>query len=146
MTTQPHGGGFHESFARPAHPGPSSRSFGLTFAALFLVIGLFPLVHGGDVRVWSLVVAGALAVCGAVIPSVLDLPNRLWLRLGRVINRVVGPVVLGLFFYGLLTPLAALMRAAGRDPLKRKRTEGADTYFSDRSRSGATAGSLRDQY
>lgn len=146
MATGAQGGAFHESFARPVHPGPSSRSFGLTFAVLFLVIGLLPLVHGGDVRIWSLAVAGTLAAAGAVFPSLLNVPNRLWLRLGRVLNRVLGPLFLGVFFYGLLTPLAAILRAAGRDPLKRRRHESTETYFSDRSVSAPLRGSLRNQY
>lgn len=137
-------GAFHESFRRAEHPGPSSRSFGLTFAALFLVLGLLPLARGGDVRVWSLALAGALAAVGLVVPVLLDVPNRLWLRLGRAINRVIGPAVLGLFFYGVLTPLAALLRRAGRDPLKRRRPDDVETYFVDRETSSSA--SLRNQY
>jgi len=146
MRTKSPGGAFHESFTRVEHPGPSSRSFGLTFAALFLVLGLFPLLFGDDVRVWSLALSGALAAAGLVVPTLLDIPNRLWMRLGRAINRVVGPVVLGLFFYGLLTPLAAILRVAGRDPLKRKRPDNVDTYFVERSTSSSTSASLRNQY
>jgi Saxitoxin biosynthesis operon protein SxtJ len=126
-------GAFHETFTRAAHPGPSSRSFGLTFAVLFLVLGLLPLLFGDDVRLWALGLAAGLAVVGLVAPALLDIPNRLWLRLGRAINRVVGPAVLGLFFYGLFTPLAAVLRMFGRDPLKRRRPQDVDSYFVDRS-------------
>ena len=138
-------GAFHESLARDEHPGPSSRSFGLTFAGVFVALGLLPLLRGDDVRVWSLALAGALGATGLAKPSLLDIPNRLWMRLGRVINRFIGPLILGLFFYGLLTPLAAILRAAGRDPLHRKRREGATTYFVERT-TPATPPSLRNQY
>ena len=137
-------GAFHESFLRVEARGPSNRSFGLSFAALFLALGLLPLLFGRDVRIWSLALAGALAVVGLFAPPLLGLPNRLWLRLGRALNRVIGPVILGAFFYGVLTPLAAILRRAGRDPLKRKLSPDAVTYFSDRS--GSLSGSLRDQY
>lgn len=143
--TGPSRGAYHESFARPEAAGPSNRNFGLTFAALFLVLGLLPLLFGDEVRIWALAVAGGLAAVGLVLPAALALPNRLWLRLGRALNRIIGPLILGLFYYGLLTPVAAVRRRFGKDPLRLRRAGAEATYFTDRV-SAADRDSLRNQY
>ena len=66
----------HVSFDAPR--GSSDRNFGLTFAIFFLVLGLWPVVRGNSIRVWSLIVAALLLAVAFFSPHFFAVPNRLW--------------------------------------------------------------------
>ena len=107
----------------------SERSFGAVFAAVFLIVALFPLVGGGDIRIWALAVAGAFAIAALAAPNVLRPLNRLWFRLGLVLNKIVSPIVMGIIFFLTVTPIGLVRRALNSDPLKQKIDPDAETYW-----------------
>jgi predicted membrane metal-binding protein len=110
-------------------PESSDRSFGFVFAAVFCIVGCWPLVHGEPLRWWTLVVAPPFAVLALVRPQVLHLLNRLWLAFGRLLHRIVSPLVMGLLFFAAGTPTAWLMRLCGRDVLSLKRQVELKSYW-----------------
>jgi hypothetical protein len=137
----------HESFDREeAVRGSSERSFGLIFAAVFLVIAAFPLAFGGGVRLWSLGVAALFALAALAAPRVLAPLNRVWLKFGLVLHRVVSPIVLGIMFFLVITPIGLLMRALGKDPLRLRFDRGAATYWIPREPPGPPPDSFTDQF
>jgi len=95
--------------AQLAESEPSDRSFGFLVAAGLLILGFR--------HRWLLVPAAALASLAALFPSTLRRPKRAWLFLGFLMSLVVNPLVLGLLFFFVITPVGLLMRAIGRDPL-----------------------------
>ena len=80
-------------------PESSDRSFGLVFAAVFSIIAGWPLVHWQSPRWWGLVVATAFAVVALVRPQLLHPLNRVWLALGRLLHKIVSPLVMGAVFF-----------------------------------------------
>lgn len=137
----------HESFDRDeAVGGSSDRSFGLVFAVVFLVIALVPWAFGGKFRVWSLGVAAAFGVVAFAAPGILAPLNRLWLRFGQLLHRIVSPLVLGIMFFLVITPIGLLMRALGKDPLRRRFDRGAPTYWIPREPPGPAPDSFSDQF
>jgi Saxitoxin biosynthesis operon protein SxtJ len=113
--------------------GPSNRSFGLVFAAIFLAAGAWPLVRGADPRVWALGVAAAFLIAALLRPALLAPLNRTWLRLGLAMHRVVNPVVMAVLFYGVLTPFALVLRLGGKRFGAASRPDpNASTYWIDR--------------
>ena len=126
--------------------GSSDRSFGIVFAVVFLLIGLWPLLDGGAVRWWSLAVAFVFAVLAAVRPSVLAPVNRLWLRLGLLLNRIVSPLVMAVLFYLIITPFGFFMRLTGKDPLRLKYDPGARSYWITREPPGPSPETITNQY
>jgi hypothetical protein len=137
----------HEDFSRDQEIKPSSnRSFGWVVVAGFLLIGLWPLVSGSSVRWWSLIVSGLFAIVTLAAPALLTIPNRLWLRFGLLLHRIVSPVVLAIMFYGVVTPMGALMRAFGKDSLRLRRNGSADTYWIKRDPPGPKPDSLPNQF
>jgi amino acid transporter len=46
--------------------------------------------------------------------------NKLWMRFGLLLGMIVSPIVLGIIFFGLFTPIATLMRLGRRDELRLK--------------------------
>jgi predicted membrane metal-binding protein len=137
----------HESYERRDDiKGSSERSFGIVFAVVFALIGLWPLAFGRDPRLWSLAVGAAFLVCAFVLPSLLAPLNRLWLRFGLLLHRIVSPLVLGIMFYLVITPTGLLMRAVGKDPLRLKLDRNLATYWIERVPPGPPPESFKDQF
>ena len=137
----------HEDFSKTHEVKTSSdRAFGGVFTTVFLIIGLWPLVHGSPLRWWSLAVAGAILLTTLVAPALLALPNRLWARFGILLNRIVSPVVLALLFYLAVTPMALLMRLFGKDPMRLRPLEKGESYWIKREPPGPKPESLRNQF
>lgn len=124
----------------------NNRSFGWVFISVFALLGLFPLVHGAAPRWWALVSAGALLSVTLVVPGVLATPRRLWLRFGELMNHVTNPLILGLLFYGVVTPIGLIMRWAGRDALRLRPGKLATTYWVTREPPGPAPDSMKHQF
>lgn len=126
----------HEDFGREVERrGPSNRNFGLVFTAAFLLYGLWPLRHGRPVRLVGLVLSAAVLCVALIRPALLELPNRLWTKLGDLLGRVVNPVVTALLFYLVFTPAAVALRWMGKDIMGLAIDRRAATYWIPRAAS-----------
>ncbi len=125
---------------------PSDRSFGLTFAAVFSLIGAWAWWRGAGWWHWPLLGAAGFATLAFVLPALLHPLNMLWMRLGALLNRIVSPIVLGTIYFLLLTPIAAFMRARGRDVLQRRFDRTLPTYWVRRDPPGPKAENFPRQF
>lgn len=107
----------------------SERQFGVVFVVVFLLIGLFPLLHDGQPRWWSLGLAVATALVTALRPGLLHVFNKLWFRLGLLLHKIFNPVIMGLIFYLAVTPTALAMKVFGKDPMTRRWDKSAESYW-----------------
>lgn len=136
----------HEDFSREETVvGPSDRSFGLTFAAVFSIVGLWPLPGRGEVRVWALAVAGAFLLAALLVPTVLAPLNRLWMRFGLVLHKIMTPVILGVIFFLVVLPTGLLMRLLGKRPLHLHPDRASASYWVRREGSLEPA-SMKNQF
>src|SRR5262245_51653457 len=137
----------HEDFSR-AEPARASsdRSFGLVVGSALFVIGLAPVIRAGAPRWWAVVAGGILLVLACVHPALLHGANLLWTRLGLLLNRVVSPIVIGLLFFFVFTPLGLLLRLFGKDPLRLRFDRTADTYWIKRDPPGPAPDSMANQF
>src|SRR5262245_46605349 len=101
---------------QPAKPG-SDRSFGLVFTAFFTIVALLPLWRSGEVRLWALAVAVAFLLPAWLRPRLLAPLNKLWMRFGLLLNRIVSPVMLLLIYVVAVLPTGLALRLFGKDPL-----------------------------
>jgi len=137
----------HETFVRAEETKlPSNRSFGLVFTAVFLIIGLLPLVSRHTVRAWALIISGVFLAVTLAAPNVLTPLNRLWLRFGLFLHKIVSPVVLGVIFFLAVTPTGLLMRWFKKDILRLRFDPAADTYWIKRDPPGPEPKSLVNQF
>ena len=128
----------------------SEKSFGLVFAAVFIIIALFPVLGTSDqetsVRLWALIVAALFAVIAMTKPQLLAPLNNLWFRFGLLLHRIVNPLVMGLLFFLTVTPIGLLMRMLGKVPLKLKFEKDADSYWIARNPPGPAPDSMKRQF
>ena len=103
---------------------PSNKKFGLFFVFIFLTAsGYFHLKGALEPRAVCLGIAAGL-LCITLIKEQLLLPlNKLWLRFGVIIGMIISPIVLGLIFFLLITPMALLMKLFRRDELRLRMEE-----------------------
>jgi hypothetical protein len=106
------------------------RTFGLMVGGLFALIGLWPAVlRREELRLWPLVMAVLLVVPALVLPWSLGPVYRLWMRLGHVLGWINTKILLGVIFYGVVTPMGLVRRLVlGKDALQRRFDPQADTY------------------
>ena len=132
-----------------AKPG-SDRAFGLVFAGVFLLVALWPLFDRasphGSIRTWAMAVAAVFALCAWLAPQVLAPLNRLWFRFGELLHRIVSPIALGVIFFGVVTPYAAVMRLFGRDELLLRKSSARPSYWVRREPPGPPPDSFRNQF
>ena len=127
--------------------GPSDRRFGLLIGlalAAVAIRGYFR--HWGPGLVVGLLALGAIFLLFAwLAPRRLAPLTTAWMRFGEILGRFVSPVVLGVIFFGIITPVAAATRMFGRDELRLKRTT-EKSYWIDRRPPGPAGASFRKQF
>jgi len=110
---------------------PSNRKFGFFFTFVFAVAAAY--FHNSANMTWAYIFIAASLIF-LVITLVKDevlLPlNKLWMRLGLLLGMIVSPIVLGIIFFGLFTPIAFFMRLSGRDELRLKFSKKASHWIS----------------
>ena len=124
----------------------SDRSFGIVFAAAFVLLATWPLLYGRSPRIWFLFVALVFALLGMYAPWVLRPVNVFWTYLGGLLHRVATPIVMGLVFYLVLAPIAFIMRSIGKDPLFLNRDRDSKTYWIERRPIGPDPRTMTRQF
>lgn len=138
---------FHEDFGReaPAKAG-SERAFGFVFAAVFAIIGLWPLLAGAAPRLWALGVAAVFLLAALLFPKALGPLNRLWFKFGLLLHRIVSPLVMGFLFFVTVTPVALIVRLCGKDVLNLRFQREAKSYWIERTPPGPAPDTMRRQF
>jgi Saxitoxin biosynthesis operon protein SxtJ len=105
------------------------RSFGFTVGGIFALFGFWPLVfRGEDARWWAPVLAGCLLIPAVVFPKALFWPYKGWMAVGHVLAWINTRIILGVVFYVIVTPIGALRRWLGKDPMGRQLRSDLDSY------------------
>ena len=110
---------------------PSNKKFGFFITFIFAAAAAY--FYNSENMKWSFVFV-AVSFIFLVITMIRDallLPlNKLWMRFGFLLGRIISPFVLGVIFFGLFTPIATLMRLSGRDELRLKLSNKSSHWIS----------------
>lgn len=134
------------SVARGPEPESSDRSFGFVFAAVFAIVGCLPLLHLAAPRWWALGIALAFGLAAVLWPQILHPLNRAWLALGRLLHRVVSPLLMGAIFFIVVTPIAWFMRLRGKDVLSLARHRDLSSYWITREPQPPASETMKRQF
>lgn len=123
-------GDWHESLHEEASPaGSSDRAFGLWFGALAAAAALLAAWKGRESALGWGAVAALFVATAFLAPALLGPLNRGWHHLGLLLSRLTTPIVMGVLFFVVLTPVGVIMRGFGKDPLRLRFDRGASSYW-----------------
>jgi hypothetical protein len=105
-------------------------TFGIIFFLLFLIIGFYPLKSDGVIRIWSVFFSLVFLIITIIRPNLLTFLNKLWIKFGILLGTIISPIVMGLVFFIVVTPIGILVRVLKKDVMGLKR--GASSYWINR--------------
>ena len=98
----------------------SNRGFGIVFFVVFLLIAIYPLLKGSDLRIWSLIISFIFLALGLTKSNLLTPLNILWFKFGLFLGKIISPLIMGFIFFAVVTPIGIIMRLLGKDLLNLK--------------------------
>ena len=106
----------------------SNRSFGVVFSIVFLIIALYPLLNSDNIRTWSIILSLVFLIFGLLNSNILSPLNRIWFKFGIILGGIVSPIVMGLVFFFVVTPISIILRLLKKDTLNLKKNDSM-TYW-----------------
>jgi len=116
----------------------SNRNFGLVFFFIFLVVSIWPLTHNESPRIWSAIISLAFLILVLTRSILLTPLNRLWTKFGIILGYIIAPIVMGVVFFLVVTPIGLVMKIIGKDLLSIKYDKKKETYWVKRDKPTST--------
>ena len=98
----------------------SNRSFGVVFFIVFLLIALYPLLNNNEVRLWFLIISGLFLILGILNSKILSPLNKIWFKFGLLLGKIISPIIMGVIFFLVVTPIGFIMKLLGKDLINLK--------------------------
>ena len=120
----------------------SNRSFGIVFFIVFLLIALYPLSYSGEIRVWLAIISLIFLVLGLLNSKILAPLNKLWFKFGIFLGKIISPLIMGIIFFLVVTPIGLVMRIFGKDLLNLKYNKN-QSYWTEKN---GTKSKMKNQF
>ena len=101
----------------------SNKSFGVVFFIVFFLFGIWPALKGNDVRYWSILLSLIFLILGLLNSKLLSPLNRLWFKFGIILGNFIAPIIMGLVFFLVVTPIGLIMKLLGKDLINLKKNK-----------------------
>ena len=115
----------------------NNKSFGILFFIVFILVSIWPLKNGEDLRIWSLLISLVFLFLGLINSKILTPLKSVWIKLGYFLGNIISPVVMGIIYFLVLTPTGLIMRLLGKDILKLNKNK-LNTYWEKKSKNQST--------
>jgi len=99
----------------------SNKSFGVVFFIVFFLFGIWPALKGNDIRYWSISLSLIFLILGLLNSKLLSPLNRLWFKFGIILGNFIAPIIMGLVFFLVVTPIGLIMKLLGKDLINLKK-------------------------
>ena len=106
-------------------------AFGMLFFVFFLIIGLYPLVSSEPIRIWSIIVSLVFLIVTIIKPNLFSFLNKLWIKFGILLGKIISPIVMGLVFFFVVTPIGIILKIFRKDVMSLKK-EKISSYWINR--------------
>ena len=110
----------------------SNKSFGIVFFTVFLIIAIWPLLNGYEIRYWSLIISIVFLILGILNSKILTPLNKIWFKIGILLGNVISPIVMSIIFFLVVTPTSLIMKLFGKDILGIKKNR-SKSYWIEKS-------------
>ena len=121
---------------------PSNRNFGVVFFIVFLIIAFWPFLKGENLRLWAFIISLFFLILGLLNAKILTPLNKMWIKFGEILGTIISPLVMGIIFFGIVTPTGLLLKLIGKDVLKLKQDK-KNTYWIEKDNSN---NSMKNQF
>ena len=115
----------------------NNKSFGILFFIVFILVSVWPLKNGEDLRIWSLLISLVFLFLGLINSKILTPLKSVWIQFGYFLGNIISPVVMGIIYFLVLTPTGLIMRLLGKDILKLNKNK-LNTYWEKKSKNQST--------
>ena len=120
----------------------SNKSFGIVFSIVFLVIAFWPMLNGNEINYWLLAISIVFLILGLINSKILTPLNKIWYKFGILLGNVVGPIVMGIIFFLIVTPTSIIMKLLGKDLLNLKKNNN-NSYWIEKNKQKSK---MKNQY
>jgi hypothetical protein len=111
----------------------TNRNFGLVFFIVFLIVSIWPLTNEEPARIWSAIISSVFFILGLMNSKLLTPLNKLWFKFGMILGSIIAPIVMGIVFFLVITPIGLFMKIIGKDLLNIKYDKRKKTYWVKRN-------------
>ena len=101
--------------------------FGLIFFIFFLIISLYPLISNGTIRIWSIIISLVFLIVTIIKPNLFTFLNKLWIKFGILLGKIISPIVMGIVFFFVVTPIGIFLKILKKDVMGLK--TGISSYW-----------------
>ena len=120
----------------------TNKSFGIVFFIVFLILAVYPLINGKSIIVSFLVISLIFLVLGLINSKLLTPLNKIWFKFGILLGKIISPIIMGMIFFLLVTPIGIIMRLLKKDVLNLKLNNNR-SYWIEKS---AVKSKFKDQF
>lgn len=106
----------------------SNKSFGIVFFIFFLIISIYPLFNDGHIKIWLFFISIVFLTLGLLNSRILSPLNKIWFKFGILLGNIVSPIIMGVIFFLIVTPISIIMKLLGKNLLNLKKDE-KKTYW-----------------
>ena len=107
----------------------TNRSFGIIFSIVFLIVTFWPIINGNNPNYWFLIPSFIFLILGLLNSKILSPLNTAWIKFGNILGKVIAPIVMGLIFFLVVTPIGLFMRILGKDLVNLKLNKNFKSYW-----------------
>ena len=111
------------------------RNFAFTFACVFIIIAIYHYFYNQTNHSWLWILAIIFFILGIVWPKIFYIPNKLWIGFGILLGKIIAPIIMGLIFFLIVTPIGIILRLLGKDVLNQKIVKSEKSYWIKRKKS-----------
>jgi len=121
---------------------PTNRNFGIVFFVFFLLISLWLFLNNKTLVYWPLTISIVFLILGLLNAKILTPLNKAWIKFGEILGSIISPLVMGIIFFGIVTPTGLFLKLIGKDVLKLKQDK-KNTYWIEKDNSN---NSMKNQF
>ena len=110
----------------------SNRGFGIVFFIFFFILSIWPIKNGNEINYLFLIISSIFLLLGILNSKYLTPLNRIWFKFGLLLGSLISPIIMGIIFFLIVTPISFIMRFFGKDILNIKKNK-KKSYWIDKN-------------
>lgn len=113
---------------------PSNQKFGYFFTLVFIIISIYFYFKEINILFYiSAIISIVFFLITSFRANILKPLNKLWMKFGLILGKIINPIIMGVIYFFIFSPIGILIRLFGRDELG-LRLKNKKTYWIKRNK------------